>query len=182
MSIQYVVPSLHNSIFCSWYNIHYGPGDYEQVSKKSSLPEAEMARAKKKPVDTKVEDITKTLARLSLEGQTNPVQVQTVAPSSPPKRRAPRKKPTPSVLSPSVLSPLAPAPLAYESTEIPLTHIEVMKIQVKRFVVGDKQYFLDPKKYKVYQSISDTCPGPYVGRWDPHEEVLNTSFPDSDEE
>ncbi len=168
-----------------WSILYDGPEYHRRVSKYGAPSCSEMARAKKAQQvarqDKALEGITETLARLSLEQKSQeqtPVQtpVQVVEPKPKPKRTSKKKTEAPKAAVTSV--PVK----AVESTELPLTNVEVYKIQVKRFMIGDKHYFLDPKKYKVYTRISDTLPGAYVGRWDPTEEQLDSTFPDSDQE
>lgn len=171
-----------------WSSLYDGPEYHRRVSKYGTPSCSEMARAKKAQQvarqDIKGEGITETLARLSLEQNPQeqtpapPVQtpIQVVEPKPKAKRTSKKKTEAPKAVVSSV--PVK----AVESTELPLTNVEVYKVQVKRFMIGDKHYFLDPKKYKVYNRISDTIPGTYVGRWDPSEEHLDSTFPDSDQE
>lgn len=174
-----------------WSLIFDGPEFHKRVSKYGKPTEEEMVRAKKtqqetRGTDSKVEEITQTLARLSIQEKINSppntIEAISVPPpvvkekAKPQKRAAPMKKKN-TVIQP----PIVPAK-AYESTDLPLTNIEVVKIQVRKFMVSDKQYFLDAKKYKLYDVNKDKTPGKYIGRWDPQEERIDTSFPDSDME
>lgn len=189
-----------------WSVLFDGPEFHKRVSKYGKPSEEEMARAKKAQQIARgeVEEITQTLARLSLQEQANaslPNTIESlpvVSSSVPPKRKAKETKPketkpkdtdvkakraAPKKKNELIQPPLPSVPAqAYESTELPLTNVEVVKIQVRKFMVGDKQYFLDAKKYKLYAMEKDSSPGKYVGRWDPQEEKMDTSFPDSDAE
>lgn len=58
--------------------------------------------------------------------------------------------------------------------------IEYVKLQL--FEVGQATYFRDSTKNKLYRKIKEKGIGPYVGRWNPDTESIQTDIPDSDDE
>lgn len=58
--------------------------------------------------------------------------------------------------------------------------IEYVKLQI--FEVGQATYFRDSTKNKLYKKIKDKGIGPYVGRWNPDTDSIQTDIPDSDDE
>ena len=79
--------------------------------------------------------------------------------------------------------PVAPIIVAkaVEVAEPPLEAIEVITIQLHSKMIGDKSYWYDSTKDKVYEKVKDGSIGKYLGRYDSREQML-VSFPDSDVE
>lgn len=106
-----------------------------------------------------------------------PEPTATVAP-------APKKKREPK----APVAPPEPIPqpkvevLAKEAIESSTTDKPIYFIKVRRFNHNGRQYFLDPKKNKLYTVGTNKQPGIYHGRWNPESETMDTSFPDSDAE
>ena len=70
-------------------------------------------------------------------------------------------------------------PKFVEEMTVPLKIQDVVIVKVKKIKCQGKEYYFDSVSGKVY-SILETGVGPYKGRYDPEEEILNTAYPDSD--
>ena len=68
-----------------------------------------------------------------------------------------------------------------EEMTTPVKVYDVVIVKVKKIKCEGKEYYFDSMSGKVY-GVLETGVGPYKGRYDPEEETLNTSYPDSDAE
>jgi hypothetical protein len=122
--------------------------------------------------------------------ETPPVvsEVKALAPEKPklPKLKTPRAKkilPT-EVLLPQVQVVEKPADLVpkfVEVVETPLTVTEFVVVKVKKIKSQGKDYYYDSSSGKVY-GISVNGVGAYKGRYKEDDDIVDTSFPDSDNE
>lgn len=62
--------------------------------------------------------------------------------------------------------------------QLPVDDVEIVRVTL--FQHGSKNYFREPLKNKVFEYISPTSIGSYVGRWNSHTETIEKSIPDSD--
>lgn len=62
--------------------------------------------------------------------------------------------------------------LAVESTELPETVLSVVRIRVRKLLLENEVYFLDPSTNKVYTAI-DGRPGQTCGTWDPERRTIS---------
>jgi len=70
-------------------------------------------------------------------------------------------------------------PRFVEEMTVPLKIHDVVIVKVKKIKCQGKEYYFDSMSGKVY-AVLETGVGPYKGRYNPEEELLNTSYPDSD--
>jgi hypothetical protein len=115
---------------------------------------------------------------------TSSADAQSSAPTTTPPVVEQKPKPAPKpkkVIKKTIPLAVATVAKAVEVAETPLEAIEVIKIQLVPKVIGDKSYWLDSSKDKVYEKTKDGSIGKYLGRYDSHEQTL-VSFPDSDVE
>ncbi len=97
-----------------------------------------------------------------------PIAVEEMPPKPKPvekKKPGPKPKPKPIVMQPPLLTVSVPVQ-AYETTEIPLKVDEVVRVVVRKLIVGDMEYFLETKTNKVYASMNGR-PGNECGVWNP---------------
>jgi hypothetical protein len=100
------------------------------------------------------------------QGFQEPVELEEMPPKPKPvekKKPGPKPKPKPVAVQPQGVT--APVPLqAYETTEIPLKVDEVVRVIVRKLIVGDMEYFLETKTNKVFGSVNGR-PGNECGTW-----------------
>jgi len=72
-------------------------------------------------------------------------------------------------------------PIMVESTEAPITVEEIIRVKVKKVRHQGKDYYFDRNSCKLYVASANGV-GKYAGRYNEETNVLNTSYPDSDEE
>lgn len=82
--------------------------------------------------------------------------------------------------------------LVYKEVSLP-THLEktleevdtddgeIEYVTLQPFELHGSSYFRDPKKNKLYKNVKQKI-GDYIGRYDPHKEIIHTDLPDSDDE
>jgi hypothetical protein len=115
----------------------------------------------------------------------------TKAPKAPKEPKAPKKasasKKAKPVEQPDVI------PLLHKEVTLP-THQEmdmeeysaegflIQHVALSVFTHGDKTYFRDKRKNKLYQHVGPRRVGPYIGRYHPGREEIFTDLPDSDDE
>lgn len=112
------------------------------------------------------------------------VVAQEVAPLKKPRKKALKNIPADTQVSaPSILPETSrqSEPRFVEEMTIPLKIHDVVVVKVKKIKCQGKEYYFDSMSGKVY-AVLETGVGAYKGRYDPEEEVLNTSYPDSDAE
>lgn len=66
--------------------------------------------------------------------------------------------------------------------EIDSEGYEIEYIKLQTFEIGQATYFRDSTKNKLYKKIKEKGIGPYVGRWNPDTDSIQTDIPDSDDE
>jgi hypothetical protein len=141
-------------------------------------------------------EATRSEATQSEVTRSEAIQNEVVEPSKKPiiiikKAAATRKTPTNTSPYTALVTPTTQ--LVHKEVTLP-THIETtleeidsedyeidyVKLQI--FEVGQATYFRDSTKNKLYKKIKDKGIGPYVGRWNPDTESIQTDIPDSDDE
>ena len=110
-------------------------------------------------------------------------EVDTVVPPAPPLKK-PRKKVaknTNTIIQESTVSESKSEPRFLEAMTAPVKVHDVIVVKVKKVKCEGKEYYFDSISGKVYAVLANGV-GPYKGRYDPEEERLDTSYPDSDAE
>lgn len=136
----------------------------EQPVVEQPVERKKRAYNRKKPLETKAEDTpTKTVL---------------------PKLKTPRaKKAVPTeVLLPQI--PVVENPLEPKFIEVvapPITITEAIVVKVKKLKSRGKDYYYDSASGKVY-GVSVNGVGAYKGRYKEEDDMVDTTFPDSDEE
>lgn len=126
--------------------------------------------------------LAKQAQREAIEGKQMPPRKkkeEAAAPAEAKKPRAPRKPKVVAAPAPAPMNPSAPSPVAVETLEEPLEALEVVKIPVQLKTIGEKSYWYDSKKSKVYEKLKDQGIGKYLGRYHSAEDKV-VDFPDSD--
>ena len=162
----------------------------------NDLPSEPPKRVRRPRVSKKMlETLSLPLPPLSEESKEEAVVLPVSSPAPPappapvpaPKTKRPRKKAAPAApVVPSLLSTHKDSciPTYYEETmeETSLSDYETEWVPLTLFSLNDTLYFRDARKNKLYRRIKEKTLGPYVGRYDPLTESLNTEIPDSDAE
>ena len=128
--------------------------------------------------------------------QSDTIQNEVVEPSKKPiiiiKKSAVTRK-TPTNTSPYTALVTPTTQLVHKEVTLP-THIEttleeidsegyeIEYVKLQSFEVGQATYFRDSTKNKLYRKIKEKGIGPYVGRWNPDTDSIQTDIPDSDDE
>jgi hypothetical protein len=154
----------------------YGSPFYLKLIKEGwKISEADETRAKEAQLSVN------SMAKKIKPGITTEATV--VAPEVAPLKK-PRKKAVKNVITadtqlsaPSIQS----EPRFVEEMTVALKIHDVVIVKVKKIKCQGKEYYFDSMSGKVY-AVLETGVGAYKGRYDPEEEVLNTSYPDSDAE
>ena len=72
-------------------------------------------------------------------------------------------------------------PTMVESTEAPIVVEDIIRVKVKKIRHQGKDYYFDGNSGKLYSATKEGV-GKYAGRYNEEADVINTSYPDSDEE
>ena len=80
---------------------------------------------------------------------------------------------------PSTVTPMNPTMV--ESTEAPIVVEDIIRVKVKKIRHQGKDYYFDGNSGKLYSATKEGV-GKYAGRYNEETDVINTSYPDSDEE
>jgi ribosomal protein L14 len=80
---------------------------------------------------------------------------------------------------PSTVTPVKPTMV--ESTEAPIVVEDIIRVKVKKIRHQGKDYYFDGNSGKLYNATKEGV-GKYAGRYNEEADVINTSYPDSDEE
>ena len=161
----------------------YGSPFYlKQIKEGWKISEADETRAKEAQlsVNSMVKK-TKPVASTSSEPTTtvsNPITAPIIL-------KKPRKKTVKKVAESTTTVTAIPEsvpqsePRFVEEMTVPMKIYDVVIVKVKKIKCQGKEYYFDSMSGKVY-AVLETGVGPYKGRYNPEEEILNTTYPDSD--
>ena len=158
----------------------YGSPFYlKQIKEGWKISEADETRAKEAQlsVNSMVKK-TKAVATASSE-PTITVSTPTIVLKKPRKKAVKKVEESVSTVT-AIPEPVTQSePRFVEEMSVPVKVYDVVIVKVKKIKCQGKEYYFDSMSGKVY-AVLETGVGPYKGRYNPEEEILNTTYPDSD--
>ena len=154
----------------------YGSPFYlKQIKEGWKISEADETRAKEAQLS--VNSMVKKTKPLASTSEPTTVSTPTIV------LKKPRKKAVKNVtaeLATAIPESISQSEARFvEEMSVPLKIQDVIIVKVKKIKCQGKEYYFDSISGKVY-TVLESGVGPYKGRYDPEEESINTSYPDSD--